>query len=63
VKVAALCPFYKNPVLKIRIHPFYRDKMNGAGGPVFAIEFRVFAAQAFFALINIIFCTPMGGFP
>jgi hypothetical protein len=52
-----------SPVLKIRGHPFFCDQIDGAGGPVLAIEFGVFAAQAFFALINVIFCTPMGGLP
>jgi hypothetical protein len=37
--------------------------MNGAGRPVFAIKFRVSAAQTLFALITVIFCTPMGSFP
>jgi hypothetical protein len=48
--------------LKI-IHPFYRDKMDGTGGPVLTIKLGVLTMHTFLALINVIFCTSMGSFP
>jgi hypothetical protein len=61
VLVASLCD--DGLFLKVRVHSFYGDKMDGAGRPVFAVKLGVFAAHALLALINVIFFTSIGGFP
>ena len=69
VLLATICvsgPFAHSGPFKgsgIRIHTLDGDIVNGAGCPVFAIDFRIFAMKAFPAKIHIVFGAPVIGFP